>query len=351
MKKTILTLLVTAAMLVGLAAAPSAQVFHWKAGDNAHDIEVRIRERVQRTLDRTIARTRTRIRQERHAQAIERTIRARVDASLRNHLRYEMRGALRAQARNRAGNQVGTDEDPCSSTGRWGDDDSQRVCEVRESTMGGGALTVDAGQNGGIAVEGWDGNDIRVRAIVVATARDAARAKAIAGQVQVQTGGGRVSATGPALDRREWWSVSYRISVPRRTDLDLHGNNGAIHIAGVTGNLRFDTVNGGVKLDDIGGRVNGETRNGGVSVTLNRDRFDGEGLDVQTSNGGITLHLPEGYNAELDTRTTNGGVSVDFPVTVQGELNTRRGLSTTLGSGGPLVRLRTTNGGVKISRR
>ena len=47
----------------------------------------------------------------------------------------------------------------------------------------------------------------------------------------------------------------------------------------------------------------------------------------------------------------NGGLRIDFPITVQGELTSRRGISTTLGSGGPLVRVRTTNGGVKINRR
>ena len=62
----------------------------------------------------------------------------------------------------------------------------------------------------------------------------------------------------------------------------------------------------------------------------------------------MTLAIPDGYNAELETRTVNGGLRIDFPITVQGEL-TGRGISTTLGSGGPLVRVRTTNGGVKIS--
>jgi hypothetical protein len=42
---------------------------------------------------------------------------------------------------------------------------------------------------------------------------------------------------------------------------------------------------------------------------------------------------------------------VDFPITIQGELTARKGISTTLGAGGPLVRVRTTNGGVKIARR
>ena len=115
---------------------------------------------------------------------------------------------------------------------------------------------------------------------------------ALAGQVQVQAGGGRVYATGPDNGRREWWSVSYRINVPRKNDLDLRASNGGITIVGVSGNMRFDTTNGGVKLQDVGGRVNGETRNGGLNVTLSGIAWDGEGLDVETSNGGVTWRFP-----------------------------------------------------------
>jgi hypothetical protein len=47
----------------------------------------------------------------------------------------------------------------------------------------------------------------------------------------------------------------------------------------------------------------------------------------------------------------NGGFRTDYPMTIQGELSPRRGITTTLGSGGPPVSVRTTNGGVRISRR
>jgi hypothetical protein len=318
MKTTTLRILFTAAILVGMAAAPNAQVFRWQAGrDNG----------------------------EHRAARIERQVRARINAQVRRRI---VRNRTYNFAEN-AGAQVGTNDDPCRNNNSWGDDEQH--CEVRESTMGAGPLNVDAGQNGGIVIEAWDRNDIRVRAVVQGSARTESRAREIAGQVQVTSAGGRVYATGPSLERREWWSVSYRINVPRRNDLDLHANNGGLTIVGVTGNMRFDTTNGGVKLQDIGGRVNGETRNGGLNVTLSGDRWDGEGLDVETSNGGVTLTLPDNFNAELETRTVNGGLRIDFPITVQGDLTGRRGLNTTLGSGGPLVRVRTTNGGVRIARR
>ena len=172
--------------------------------------------------------------------------------------------------------------------------------------------------------------------------------------MQVQAGSGRVSATGPdehERNRREWWSVSYRINVPRQTNLDLNSYNGGISVAGVSGTLRFETHNGGVTLRDLSGSVRGETHNGGLNVSLGGSRWDGEGLDVETMNGGVTIAIPEGYNAQLETRTVNGGVRFDYPMTVVGELTARRGITATLGSGGPPVRVRTTNGGLRVQRR
>ena len=242
-----------------------------------------------------------------------------------------------------------TDEDPCRDTG-W-DDDHFRTCEVREESLPAGPLTVDAGRNGGIRIEGGDVSDIRIRAVVTSQARSEAAAKQLASEVQVQAGSGKVSAVGPSTRDDAWWSVSYRITVPRRTDLDLHANNGGVTIREVAGTMRFKTTNGGVRLHDLAGDVRGETRNGGLQVTLNGDRWDGAGLDVETSNGGVDLSIPEGYNADLTTRTVNGGFRTDFPMTIQGELSPRQGISTTLGAGGPPVRVRTTNGGLRINKR
>ncbi len=241
------------------------------------------------------------------------------------------------------------DDDPCRDQGR--DDDYYRHCEVREESIAAGPLTVDAGNNGGIRVMGWDQNSIRVQAIVQTNARDEARARELAQSVQLVAGGGQVSASGPETNRREWWSVSYRISVPRKNDLQLRANNGGITIEGVSGNIRFETRNGGVRLSELGGMVRGQTHNGGLSVVLSGQRWDGEGIDVETTNGGVTLSIPDGYNAELETRTFNGGFRTEYPITVQGELSQRRGISATLGAGGSPVRVRTTNGALRINRQ
>jgi hypothetical protein len=357
-----LRILCTLAILVGLAAAPGAEQFRWEAGrsgdgdltekladhvehmvehiaDAAERLADRLSDRAEYAADRLAARV------DRRAESIRVRVESRIAAHLDGWGHWE---------RGRSGTleQGSIGDDPCREQDRR-DDDYYRHCEVREERMPAGSLTVDAGQNGGIRVEGWDGSDILVRAVVQASARQETDARRLAGEVEIQAGGGRVSARGPERgdNRREWWSVSYRISVPRRTDLDLSANNGGITIANVAGTIRFDTTNGGVRLADVGGAVNGRTRNGGLRVTLGGHQWDGEGLDVETANGGVTLAIPEQYNAQLETRTVNGGFRFDYPLTLSGELSPRRGISTTLGSGGPPVRVRTTNGGLRIERR
>ena len=233
----------------------------------------------------------------------------------------------------------------------WGDD-REGVCEVREYVVpaAGATLTVDAAPNGGISVEGSSRRDIAVRARVVATARTKDEARAIAGRVQVTATADRVSADGPkGLDNPESWHVSYRLAVPTSTPLSLKSTNGGINITSVNSRIEFRTVNGGVKLKGVGGDVEGRTSNGGVDVDLDGATWDGSGLDVETSNGGVRVSIPSGYNAHLETGTVNGHISIDFPVTVQGLIG--KSFSTDLGSGGPVVRVRTSNGGVKIMKK
>jgi hypothetical protein len=54
-------------------------------------------------------------------------------------------------------------------------------------------------------------------------------------------------------------------------------------------------------------------------VELGGDRWDGEALDVNTTNGGVVMSIPDNYSAKLETGTTNGGISTDFvvPVTIR----------------------------------
>lgn len=240
-------------------------------------------------------------------------------------------------------------DDWCTSE-RWGND-RPSVCEVREYTVtAAGTLTVDAAPNGGISVEGGARNDVLVRAKVVAQAETQDRARQIASAVTVSAAADSVKADGPSgLGRRESWSVSYRLSVPTISALSLKTTNGGISIRDVDGEIEFRTVNGGVKLSNLAGDVRGRTSNGGVDVDLDGPGWKGDGLNVETNNGGVHLRIPDQYSAHLETGTINGGLNIDFPLTVQGRVD--REISANLGAGGAPIRVRTNNGGVKVSRK
>jgi hypothetical protein len=226
-------------------------------------------------------------------------------------------------------------------------------CDVREETLGGvTSLDIDTGGNGGIRVRGVAGATPHLRYRITAHARSDAAAQDLLKNIDVSTAGGRVRVRGPRTDGGEGWSVDVELEAPRDLPLTLSSTNGGISIDAMSGRTRFETVNGGVLLTDISGDVRGRTVNGGLEVRLGGQRWDGAGLDVETTNGGVRMRLPDGYSAELTAETTNGGLDVDFPVTIQGRVSdANHRISTTLGSGGTLLHVRTVNGGVNIARR
>jgi len=233
-------------------------------------------------------------------------------------------------------------------------------CEVREETLTKtSTIDLDARGNGGVAIRGWDRDDVQMRARV--TVRDDSRdaAAQVAKDIQITTTGGRIRADGPRdrrRDRRDWdddryWSVAFELQVPRKADVRVDATNGGIVVEDVRGRIDARTVNGGIVLGDVNGDIRGETVNGGLRVELANEKWDGPGLDLKTVNGGVTLAVPTGFSGELDARTANGGISVDFPITISGLINNRRQIRGTLGSGGARITLSAVNGGISISRR
>lgn len=229
-------------------------------------------------------------------------------------------------------------------------DNRETFCETRDVSVPTTAdLSVDGRQNGGVTVHGWDKPNIQVVAMIQAQAETQEDARAMAKDITISTNDGELRADGPSTRRRDWWSVSFEVWVPKHTNLSLRARNGGIEVENVDSRMDLNTENGGLRLRDVAGDVHGETTNGGVTAELSGDKWSGAGLDVRTTNGGVHLYIPDNYSARLETGTVNGGMDIGFPITVQGSLNRR--LSTQLGSGGPTIRATTTNGGVSIRRR
>jgi DUF4097 and DUF4098 domain-containing protein YvlB len=221
--------------------------------------------------------------------------------------------------------------------------------ETREvNAPAGSVVNVDARRNGGIRVKGENRSDVLVRACIQALGNSDEEARGVAKNIRIETGS-TIRAEGAGEESN--WSVSYEILVPRSTNLNLSTYNGGISISSVEGAIEFEAHNGGVNLSDVAGSVKGKTTNGGVNVSLSGGGWRGSGLDVETTNGGVHLSIPETYAARIETGTVNGGFKSDISgLNVEPEERARgKRITTDLNGGGAPIRIVTTNGGIKIS--
>lgn len=241
----------------------------------------------------------------------------------------------------------------CSNN--WSNGDRASAHDLREvSIPASSLLNVDGRQNGGVSVIGENRADVLVRSCVQAWGNSDSEALSRMKSVRIQTGS-VIHAEGDGDN----WSVSYEIHVPRATSLNLTTHNGGISVDAVEGSINFQAVNGGVHLNEVAGSVKGRTQNGGLHIELAGNSWKGKGLDVETTNGGVNLVVPANYAAHFETQTTNGG----FSSSLNGLEAERRNnddryyrspgvkISKDINGGGPLVRVVTTNGGVRIGTK
>jgi DUF4097 and DUF4098 domain-containing protein YvlB len=210
---------------------------------------------------------------------------------------------------------------------------------------------VEPGKNGGGEIIGWNRDSIAVTARIQVNARTDDDADAIARDIKIETSAGVIRATGGgSSSRNQNWSVYFIVMVPKRTDLTLATENGPLSVSDVAGRMDLQTQNGPLSLSGVGGDVHASAENGPLMVELLGSKWDGVGLDARTQNGPADLRIPDNYNAKIEFGTVNGPMDVGFPMTVTISGRVKDRISTTLGSGGPPIRVVTTNGPMTVRR-
>lgn len=227
--------------------------------------------------------------------------------------------------------------------------DDLRACEVLVETVPQAAarIIVEASQNGAVEVRGWDQPHIEVHARIEAHARTMEEATRLVRNVRLDLSPDRIRAVG-VEDRSG--GVGYEILVPRRSGLEVATHNGPLKVEGLESDMQLSTDNGPLALVGLGGSVHARAVNGPLHVSLSGDRWRGAGLDAETVNGPVHLEIPRVYSADLEIGTHNGPFVSELPLMLtSGEIPDR--LHVQLGDGGVAIRVVTTNGPVKVSRR
>jgi len=142
--------------------------------------------------------------------------------------------------------------------------------------------------------------------------------------------------------------VNYTVRVPRGLAVTLRSSNGEITATGIGGAFDATATNGRITGIDLSGRATVSTTNGVVSLTM--AAIAEGGVRAETTNGTVTLTLPRDANATLTTQVTNGAITHEN-LDLQIIESSRRRLDGRLGAGGPDIRVRTTNGAVRLIGR
>jgi len=264
----------------------------------------------------------------------------------------------------------------------------------------GGRLSVE-GFNGSVEVSVWDQETVDISGTKYARTQEDTHDLKI--EVDHSADSVSVRAVRPSL-RRGNYGARFAIKVPRGVLLErvttsngairasdgagparLKTSNGHVEVRRLKGSLNAETSNGPVELDDIDGAVDVRTSNGHIraegirgaldATTSNNsihavlDKVDGAvrvqssngGIDLSlppntqsavrahTSNSGITLHLPGEVNARLSAGTSNSSISTDFEMRMRGEIS-KNHIEGSIGNGGPLIDLSTSNGQIRIMK-
>jgi len=187
--------------------------------------------------------------------------------------------------------------------------DEKAACETRTYSLPAtGTFSLHQDYYEDVKVAAWDQQSVEVTMKIVARRNSTVEdARTDVQQVQLTSDDGTLTPTGPRKDAPGWWSVSYEIRVPVQTPLDIVSENGGIAAHNVAG----------------------------AHV-------------LRSDNGDVSYTLPKGAAATFQVATEYGDIDFAFPVMVQGSI--RDQFETTVGDGGPEVRLVSKNGDISVDR-
>ena len=201
---------------------------------------------------------------------------------------------------------------------------------VRAKT-GSGSQLID-GVGGGVDASSGSGS-LTLREIGgrsrASTGSGSITADTVDGAFQASSGSGSIRATRVAgAITAKTSSGSIDVEQTRAGDVTASSGSGSVRLRGVRGAVQASTSSGGLTID------------GELS----------DGWRLSSSSGSVNIGLARSQGFELDATTSSGRIDVDFPVTVTGTVS-RRSLRGSAQGGGPLLRVRTSSGGISIQKR
>lgn len=169
----------------------------------------------------------------------------------------------------------------------------------------------------------------------------------LAGRLEARTSGGNINLQridGEVEARTSGGNVSLREGTARTR---LHTSGGHIRVNRAAGPLEVSTSGGHVTLEAVDRLVSARTSGGNVAVVLTAP--PAADTSLSTSGGDVSMRLPAGSAFRLDASTSGGSVNATgLTITLaQGGVGKSR-LVGDVNGGGPVVKLRTSGGNIRV---
>jgi hypothetical protein len=199
--------------------------------------------------------------------------------------------------------------------------------------------------NGTVEVQGWDRNEIEVRAVKTARHKESDLER-VTIEVDARLEAVSIATRYPQNEGVEV-AVEYTVHVPHGARVEHIGTvNGTLRISGVETVEDLHTVNGNIEVFESGGNLHAHTTNGNVHLEL-AHLHEKNGATAETTNGSLVLAVPSDTQADLEARCLNGNFVSELPIAMESAQRPRE-MHGKLGRGGAPIHLRTVNGGIRV---
>ncbi len=166
----------------------------------------------------------------------------------------------------------------------------------------------------------------------------------IGGKVDASTGSGDITVgavRGPFSARTGSGDIRVKDVAG---EVSASTGSGSIEAAqSAAGSVRVNAASGDVRLRAVQGPLHVETASGDIVV---QGTPTGE-WDLSSSSGGVAIEVPQSAGFELNARSSSGHIDSKHPVTMTGTIE-RHSLAGKVRAGGPLVKVHTSSGDIRI---
>ena len=202
----------------------------------------------------------------------------------------------------------------------------------------------------------WNGDRLRIKYLITVpsqynvdlqTSGGSIAVEDLEGEVVTQTSGGSLSfgmIRGDIKGRTSGGSISLDGT---SGNADVHTSGGSISLGKVAGTVKARTSGGSITIDEVAGTIDAETSGGSIRAAIT-EQPEGD-CELRTSGGSITVRLADGIGVDLNAKTSAGRVTTEFDVPPR-DKDEMDELEASINGGGPMLRLRTSAGSVRINR-